>query len=125
MLALNSSTFTRQYQLETVLDIEARFEIEFLEIGTDDDHAHFFVQSVPTYSPTKIVTIIKSFTAREVFKRAPHVKKQLWGGEFWSDGYFVSTVGPHADETTIKKYVKKQGDPKSYKQLYGKQLRLL
>ena len=64
------------------LEIAKRYEINFLEIGTDQDHVHFLVQSVPTYSPTKIVRIIKSITAREIFKRVPQVKKQLWGGEF-------------------------------------------
>jgi REP element-mobilizing transposase RayT len=63
-----------------------------LEIGTDKDHVHFLVQSIPTYSVTKIVTIIKSISAREIFRQVPLVKKILWGGEFWSDGYFFSTV---------------------------------
>ena len=81
------------------LDIEKRYEIKFLEIGTDKDHVHFLVQSVPMYSVKKIVQMIKSITAREVFQRCPQVKKQLWGGEFWSDGYFASTVGKHGDET--------------------------
>src|SRR5215203_5323947 len=89
--------------------IEERFEIEFLEIGTDQDHVHFLVQSVPEYSPTKIVRTIKSITAKEIFKRMPEVKKQLWGGEFWSDGYFISTVGSHGTEEMIKQYVKEQG----------------
>ena len=66
----------------------ARYEIVFLEIGTDSDHVHFLVQSVPMYSPKKIVQIIKSITAREIFKKCPLVKKQLWGGELWTDGYF-------------------------------------
>ena len=91
------------------LQIEARYEIKFLEIGTDNDHVHFLVQSVPTYSVTKLVTMIKSLTAREIFKRCPHVKKQLWGGELWTDGYFASTVGKHGDEQMISKYVKNQG----------------
>ena len=91
------------------LDIAARYQIKFLEIGTDTDHVHFFVQSVPTYSVTKIVTMIKSLTAREVFKRCPHVKKQLWGGEFWTDGYFAATVGQHGTEETVGNYVKQQG----------------
>jgi len=56
-----------------------------------------------------LVKMIKSLTAREIFKKCPHVKKQLWGGEFWSDGYFASTVGKHGDENMISKYVKKQG----------------
>ena len=89
--------------------ISLRYEIEFLEIGTDEDHVHFLVQSVPTYSPTKIVRTIKSITAREIFRQMPEVKKQLWGGEFWSDGYFISTVGTHATEEIIKQYVKNQG----------------
>ena len=91
------------------LDIEKRYQMKFLEIGTDRDHVHFLVQSIPTYSVTKIVTIIKSLTAREVFRHCPEVKKQLWGGEFWTDGYFASTVGKHGNEDTIGKYVKNQG----------------
>ena len=110
---------------DVCLDIGRRYEIEFLEIGTDGDHVHFLVQSVPTYSPTKIITILKSLTAREVFKRCPQVKKKLWGGEFWSDGYFVSTVGPQSNENTIANYVrdqgKEQGQAISYQQLYWAQ----
>ena len=64
------------------LDIEARYEIKFLEIGTDKDHVHFLVQSVPMYSVKKIVQVIKSITAREVFRRCPQVKTRLWGGDF-------------------------------------------
>ena len=74
-------------------EIEKRYQVQFLEIGTDEDHVHFLIQSVPTYSVTKLVRLIKSLSAREVFKKCPYVKKQLWGGEFWSDGYFASTVG--------------------------------
>ena len=91
------------------LEIAQRHQIKFLEIGTDKDHVHFLVQSVPTYSVTKIVTKIKSLTAREIFRLCPQVKKQLWGGEFWSDGYFASTVGKHGDEGKIANYVKNQG----------------
>jgi len=94
---------------EVCLEIEKRYEIYFLEIGTDKDHVHFFVQSVPTYSPTKIVKIIKSITAREMFERMPEIREKLWGGEFWSKGYFVSTVGKHGGESTVAKYVKNQG----------------
>ena len=102
---------------EVCLAIEARYQLKFLEIGTDKDHVHFLVQSVPTYSVTRIVTLIKSLTAREVFKRCPQVKKQLWGGEFWTDGYFASTVGKHGNEDTIGSYVKNQG--KTYQKLHA------
>ena len=94
---------------EVCLDIEKRYEIKFVEIGVDKDHVHFLVQSVRTYSVTKLVTMIKSLTAREVFKRCPQVKQKLWGGEFWSDGYFASTVGRQGDEDMIASYVKNQG----------------
>ena len=99
-------------------EIEMRYEIRFLEIGTDKDHVHFLVQTVPTMSPAKLVMIIKSITAREIFKRLKEVKKQLWGGNFWSSGYFINTVGKHGNEETIKKYVKNQGREKEYKQLH-------
>ena len=102
---------------EVCLGIEQRYEIKFLEIGTDKDHVHFLVQSVPRYSVTKMVTTLKSITAREIFKRCPQVKKKLWGGEFWTDRYFASTVGKHGDEATIGKYVKNQGY--QYQQLHS------
>jgi REP element-mobilizing transposase RayT len=105
------------------LEIEKRYEIKFLEIGIDKDHVHFLVQSVPMYSVKKIVQMVKSITAREVFRQCPHVKKQLWGGEFWTDGYFASTVGKHGDEEKIGNYVKNQGN--QYTKIYeDKQLRL-
>ena len=72
---------------ETCEEISKRYEISFLEIGTDQDHVHFLVQSVPTYSPKKIVQTIKSITAREILATCPEVKEQLWGGELRSDGY--------------------------------------
>ena len=109
---------------DTCLEIAKRYEITFIEIGTDQDYVHFLVQSVPTYSPTEIVRIIKSLTAREVFKHMPSVKKKLWGGQFWTDGYYMSTVGRHGSEDTIRTYAKQQGHEKDYQQLHVQQLRL-
>jgi len=106
------------------IEISKRYEIHFVEIGTDKDHVHFLVQSVPKYSPTKIVTIIKSITAKEVFKRHPEVKKILWGSELWSDGFFVSSVGQHGNEKSIQNYVKEQGQLNQYKELLKQQLTL-
>ena len=104
---------------DTCLEISKRYQVHFLEIGTDKNHVHFLVQSVPMYSPTKIITLIKSITAREVFKHHPEVKEeQLWGGEFWSDGYFINTVSKFGDESTISKYVREQGLEKTYKVLH-------
>src|SRR6056297_1717437 len=62
---------------EICLQISDRYEIEFLEIGTDNNHVHFLVQSVPTYTPTKIIRTIKSITASKIFEAHPEVKKKL------------------------------------------------
>ena len=104
---------------EICFDISNRYEITFLEIGTDRDHVHFLLQSVPTYSPTKIVRTVKSITARKVFLRVPSVKSQLWGGAFWSSGYYINTVGRHGSEATIREYVAGQGGGQEYRRLHS------
>ena len=94
---------------QTCEEISLRFEIYFIEIGTDKDHVHFLVQSVPTMSPTKVVTTIKSILARVIFQNHPEVKKILWGGQFWTDGYYINTVSRYGGESQIQKYIKNQG----------------
>ncbi len=106
-------------------EISKRYEVHFMEIGTDADHVHFLIQSVPTYSPTKIVTMLKSILARELFKKHPEIKKKLWGGNLWSSGYFVNTVSKFGDENSISNYVRDQGKTKEYNLLHvNKQLNL-
>jgi putative transposase len=109
---------------QTCLAIAQRYDMHFLEIGADQDHVHFLIQSVPMMLPTRIVQAVKSITAKQVFKEAPQVKKQLWGGEFWSDGYYISTVGKHGSEQAISKYVKEQGTEKEYVKIHKDQLKL-
>jgi putative transposase len=109
---------------EACLEIAKRYELVFLEIGTDRNHVHFLIQSVPTYSLTKIARTVKSLTARHVFTQAPEVKRQLWGGEFWGKGYFMTTVGQHGNEKVIAMYIRKQGTETSYKQLHKQPLQL-
>ena len=106
------------------LEIEKRYEIHFLEIGTEKDHVHFLIQSVPMLSPKQIAQMVRSIIAKEIFIRRPEVKRNLWGGDFWTSGYFISTVGKHGNEETIMNYVKNQGrNPKEYKRIYdNKQL---
>jgi len=103
---------------KTCLDIQDRYELHFLEIGTDKNHVHFLIQSVPTYSPTKIARTIKSMTAREIFSKAPGVKRALWGGSFWGSGFYVNTVGRHGNEKIIAAYVKNQGLEDEYEVLH-------
>jgi len=109
---------------EVCLGISMRYEIDFIEIGTDKDHVHFLIQSIPMNSPSKIIQAVKSITAKEVFRLHPEVKQQLWGGEFWTKGYYVNTVGRHGDENTIQAYVQAQGKENEYEQLHQQQLRL-
>jgi REP element-mobilizing transposase RayT len=106
------------------MEIEKRWEIYFLEIGLDRDHAHFLIQSVPTYSVTRIARTVKSVIAREVFAQALEVKTKLWGGEFWGKGYFVNTVGQHGSESVIAAYVAGQGGEGRYEQLHKGQMTL-
>ena len=94
------------------MEIEEKYGIEFIEIGTDVNHIHYLIQAPPKYSPTQIVTMIKSMTGRMVFKINPEVKNKLWGGEFWSDGYWMVTVSQNRTEDVIKEYVKNQGNGK-------------
>lgn len=68
-------------------ELSMRYEVNFLEIGIDENHVHFLIQSVPTYSPTKIVTTIKRILGRELFKAHSEIKQPLWGGNLWSSGY--------------------------------------
>ncbi len=108
------------------MEIGKRYEIhfDFVEIGTDEDHVHFLVQSVPVLPVTRIVMIIKSVTARQVFNEMPELRKELWGSSLWTSGYYASTVGKHGNETAIGRYVKEQGRSSEYVQIHKEQLRL-
>jgi len=102
--------------------ISERYEIYTHELGADENHVHFLIQSVPTKSPTQIIKTVKSITARMIFQKHPEVKKKLWGGNFWTSGYYVNTVGQYGNFDLIEKYVKNQG--KKYKKIYRNQLEL-
>ena len=105
-------------------EITEKYEIEFIEIGTDLDHVHFLVQGIPRMSPSEIVRVVKSITGREIFRLHPEVKTMLWGGHLWSSGYYISTVGQHGTEEMIKKYVESQGRVNEYEKVYSNQLKL-
>ena len=109
---------------EVCLEISERYEIHFVEIGNDEDHVHFLIQSVPTLAVTRIVTIIKSITAREIFAKHKDVKKVLWGGNLWTSGYYVNTVGQYGNTEVIQKYIQNQGKDIEYTKLHEDQLKL-
>lgn len=90
-------------------EIEERYDIEMEQIGTDGNHIHLLCSFHPKYSIGDVVRIYKSITARQLFLKFPELKKILWGGEFWSDGYYVSTVGEKGNWSVVERYVKNQG----------------
>lgn len=109
------STFLK----ETCQEISQRHEIYFLQIGTDQNHVHFLVQSIPLLSISKIVQIIKGNLSKQFFLNFPELKKQLWGGAFWTDGYYANTVSQYGGEKTINRYIENQGkQDKTYKSNY-------
>ena len=105
-------------------EITEKYEIEFIEIGSDADHVHFLLQCIPRLSPSDIVRVVKSITGREIFRLHPEVKTMLWGGHLWSSGYYINTVGQHGTEEVIKRYIENQGRGNEYEKVYSKQLRL-
>ena len=107
--------------IEICQEISERFEINFLEIGNDEDHVHFLVQGIPKMPVSRIVQVIKSITAREIFSKHKEVKKMLWGGNLWTSGFYANTVGQYASEEVIRDYVKNQG--KKYTKVHSGQLK--
>jgi len=85
---------------------EYEFEIDTMEVM--EDHVHVFIEAPPRYSPSQIVQIIKSISAREIFKKYPKLRKQLWAHELWNDGYFVRSVGDKVTSDIIRKYIEYQ-----------------
>ncbi len=82
------------------------FRIDTMEVM--EDHVHMFVEVPPRYSPARVVQVMKSISAREVFSKFPNLRKQLWAGELWSDGYFVCSVGDKVTADIIRKYIEYQ-----------------
>ena len=94
---------------------EYEFKIDTMEVM--EDHVHIFIEVSPRYSPAQVVQILKSVSAREVFKEFPKLREQLWAGEFWSDGYFVRSVGDKVTAEIIRKYIEYQTHDKNFSQL--------
>lgn len=94
---------------------EYEFNLDIMEVM--EDHVHIFVEAPPRYAPSRVVQIMKSITAREVFKQYPELRKQLWAGELWSDGYFVRSVGDKVKADIIRKYIEYQNHENNSSQL--------
>ncbi len=92
--------------------ISKRYYLNFDALGTDQDHLHVIVEGAPKYAPSRIMQICKSLLAKLTFRQFPELREELWGGEFWSDGGHIDTVGDGRGLDEVKSYVKNQGgDP--------------
>ena len=111
---------------ETLRGISQRYEIIIDEVGFDQNHIHIFCGAAPRLSPLRVISIIKSITAQKVFESFPSLKKeQLWGGEFWSDGKYIGTVGEATSEKVIRNYIRNQSLDQKEAESRIKQLRLI
>jgi putative transposase len=100
----------RERAEQLIREICEEYEVEIQEMEVAIDHVHLLVSFSPRYAIGEVVRIIKSIGARELFREFPRVKKRLWAGELWEDGYFARTVGDRMTRQIIDKYIKHHGE---------------
>jgi REP element-mobilizing transposase RayT len=103
--------------LESISGIEERYAIEVSHVGFDQNHVHLLTRFLPKYSGGQVIKLVKSLSAKTVFREVPEVKNELWGGEFWTDGYYIATISGKGNKAVIEKYIKNQGREKDIEQL--------
>ena len=94
---------------------EYEWHIDTMEVM--EDHVHVFIEVPPAYSPAHVVQVLKSISAREVFKKFPKTRQEMWSGKIWSDGYFVRSVGDKVTADVIRKYIEYQKQENNPEQL--------
>ena len=95
----------KEFLSEVLRGIGERYGFEVARIGIADDHLHLFIEAAPRFAPAELVKIIKSISARELFRAFPELRRQLWGGELWEDGYAVRAVSDQVTEAVVRRYV--------------------
>ena len=103
--------------LGTMKGFKERYAIEINNVGFDQNHAHLLLRFLPKYSGGQVIRLIKSITAKAIFREVPEIKEDLWGGEFWTDGYYMATVSGRGTKKIIENYIKSQGREQDTKQL--------
>ena len=103
--------------VDTMSEFKDRYAMEMNEIGFDRNHIHILCRFLPKYSGGQVIKIIKSITAKQIFRECPEIKKELWGGEFWTDGYYISTISGRGDKKVIENYIRNQGRESDVQQL--------
>jgi putative transposase len=95
--------------LKVLREAGERYRYVIDTVGTDGDHVHVFCGAAPKELPARVANVLKSITARELLRRLPGLRKELWGAELWGDGYYVGTVDDGVTEESIKRYIENQG----------------
>ena len=108
---------TEKVILESISGIKERYAIEVSHVGFDQNHVHLLTRFLPKYSGGQVIKLIKSLSAKAVFREVPEVKNELRGGEFWTDGYYIATISGKGNKAVIEKYIKNQGREKDIEQL--------
>lgn len=108
---------TENVILETMKGFKERYAIEINNVGFDQNHVHLLLRFLPKYSGGQVIRLIKSITAKAIFREVPEIKEDLWGGEFWTDGYYIATVSGRGTKKIIENYIKSQGREQNTKQL--------
>lgn len=108
---------TEKIMMERISGFKERYAIEISHVGFDKNHVHLLVKFLPKYPGGQVVRLIKSSIAKTIFKLVPEIKKELWGGEFWTDGYYIATIGGRGSKKVIEKYIENQGRGQDVKQL--------
>jgi len=93
--------------------IAAAYEMEIDTMEVMEDHVHLFLSAPPRYAPARIVQILQSLSARELFARFPRLRHQMWGGQLWEDGYFVRSVGDAVTAELIRRSIRYQKSPQN------------
>ena len=108
---------TEKVILESISGIKERYAIEVSHVGFDQNHVHLLTRFLPKYSGGQVIRLVKSLSAKAVFREVPEVKNELWGGEFWTDGYYIATISGKGNKAVIERYIKNQGREKDIEQL--------
>ena len=95
----------KEFISQIIREVGERYDFDIEKLAVDKDHVHIFLQAPPRYSPSQIAKVLKGITSREMFLRFPEIRRQLWGGELWEDGYCVRSVGDHVSEEIIRRYI--------------------
>ena len=94
-----------EYAKQVLQKIAEEYDMSIDTLEIVEDHVHIFLEAPPRLSPSRIVQVMKSISARELFREFPRLRRELWGGQLWSDGYFVRAVGDKVTSEVIRRYI--------------------